>query len=299
MNLQSKIKIPFSYFGAKRKIAPIIWQALGKIDNYIEPFCGSLSILLRNPNIPKIETVNDIDAMLTNFWRAVAKDPESVAEFADQPVNELDLHARHKWLLNVCTDSFKNEMGTNIDFYDVRAAGYWIWGHCASIGNNWMQSKGLKALPMLSSLGGGIHGNTYNIKDDFKILQQRLRKVRVTCGDWLRIVTPSVTYNSKSLSDKDITGIVLDPPYDLDLRDKVYREDDNIYEKVVDWAIKNGDNPKMRIVLCGYEGDHGLPNSWQTYCWKTDGGLSSLGNGRGKENAKKEVIYFSPFCLKI
>ena len=37
------MKSPFIYFGGKRKVAPMIWDALGDVDNYIEPFFGSVN----------------------------------------------------------------------------------------------------------------------------------------------------------------------------------------------------------------------------------------------------------------
>jgi len=293
------MKIPFSWFGGKSKVAKVVWSGLGEVSNYVEPFAGSLAVLLSNPKIPKIETVNDLDCGLANFWRAVSNSADEVAKWTDYPVNETDLHARHKWLVEKLTDDFRKNMDSDPDFFDAKMAGYWVWGQCASVGNNWLQPKGLKALPMLSSAGGGVHGLTYNIKEDFQKLQTRLRRVRVACGDWSRVVTPSITYASKGLGDKDITGVFLDPPYESGVRDKVYKEDKDVYKQVCEWAIENGTHPRMRIVLCGYEGDHGIPEAWQTYAWKTGGGLSSLGNERGKDNASKERIWFSPHCLKV
>lgn len=293
------MRAPFFWFGGKSKVAKVVWSGLGEVSNYVEPFAGSLAVLLSNPKIPKIETINDLDCGLANFWRAVSIDAEAVAKWADSPVNESDLHARHRWLVSTITDEFKKKMDSDPDFFDAKVAGYWVWGQSASVGNNWLQTKGLKALPMLSSAGGGIHGLTYDIKEDFKKLQTRLRRVRVACGDWSRIVTPGITHASKGLGDKDITGIFLDPPYEASVRDKVYKEDKDIFKQVCQWAIDNGDNERMRIVLCGYEGDHGIPDTWQTFSWKTGGGMSALGNSRGKDNASKEVIYFSPHCLKV
>lgn len=295
----SKLKSPYPFFGGKGRVADIIWSGLGEITNYVEPFAGSLAVLLSNPNKPKIETVNDIDCFISNFWRAISNDPSAVAKYADYPVHEADLHARHQWLVSQATDQFRLKMNSDPDYYDVKVAGWWVWGMGASIGNNWLQSKGLNAAPLLSSAGGGIHGLSNNILDWFTELQKRTRRVRVCCGDWSKVVTPSVTFNNVGLSAKDITGIFLDPPYDYKGRDKVYKEENNVFQDVCDWAIKNGDNPKLRIVLCGYDGDHPIPNTWRTHNWKSGGGYSGLGNSRGKENAKREVIWFSPHCMEV
>jgi len=207
------------------------------------------------------------------------------------------LHARQRWLLSIVTEEFKSKLDMNHDFYDIKVAGYWVWGMGASIGNNWLNSKGLNSAPLLSSAGGGIHGLSYNIYDWFNRLQKRTRRVRVTCGDWSRVVTPSVTYGNKGLGPKDITGVFLDPPYDLSKRDQVYNEDGNVFNEVCKWAIDNGDNPRLRIVLCGYDGDHNIPDTWKVHSWQTNGGLANLGNDRGKSNRAKERIWFSPNCI--
>lgn len=290
------VKPAFSYFGGKSRIAKVIWQAFGDVSNYVEPFAGSLSVLFANPNIPKVETVNEIDPFISNFYRSIAKDPDGVAKYADYPVHETEIHARHSWLVSQATNKFHLKMNSDPDYFDAKIAGYWVYGMCGSVGNNWLNTKGLKALPLLSSAGGGIQGLTYDIKENFKLLQDRLKRVRVCCGDWKRIMTPSITYNSKALSNKDITGIFLDPPYNLKGRDKVYKEDSNIFNDVCDWAIAN-DNPRLRIAVCGYLKDYPFPDTWQVFNWKGSG-MGNMGDERGKDNLSKETVWFSPACLK-
>jgi hypothetical protein len=80
-------------------------------------------------------------------------------------------------------------------------------------------------------------------------------------------------------------------------RDDVYSVDESgISVQVREWAIAHGDDPLMRIALCGYEGEHVMPESWECVKWKAQGGMSNIGNGRGRENAKRERIWFSPHC---
>ena len=94
------MKAPFPWFGGKARIAPMVWERFGAVSNYVEPFAGSRAVLLGRPDEHEgIETVNDADGFLSNFWRALAEDPAAVAESADGPVNETDLHARHIWLV--------------------------------------------------------------------------------------------------------------------------------------------------------------------------------------------------------
>lgn len=107
------LRAPFPWFGGKRRVAHHVWDRLGNVRNYIEPFFGSGAVLLGRPGEPGIETVNDADAYLANFWRAISGDPDGVARYADWPVNEADLHARHRdtpnLLLSEVTDALPTQ----------------------------------------------------------------------------------------------------------------------------------------------------------------------------------------------
>ena len=82
------LKAPFPYFGGKRKVADIVWARFGDVYSYVEPFAGSLAVLFGRPTLPRIETVNDLNCYIANFWRALKADPEEVVKYADGPVNE-------------------------------------------------------------------------------------------------------------------------------------------------------------------------------------------------------------------
>lgn len=84
----SGLRAPFPYFGGKQRAASLIWERLGAPVNYVEPFFGSGAVLLARPDEPRVETVNDVDGMIVNFWRATAANPEAVAAAADWPVHE-------------------------------------------------------------------------------------------------------------------------------------------------------------------------------------------------------------------
>ena len=60
------------------------------------------------------------------------------------------------------------------------------------------------------------------------------------------------------------------------------------------WAIEHGDDPRLRIVLCGYEGEHAMPSSWRVAPWKAAKGY---GNATGNKNATRERLWLSPHCL--
>ena len=322
------LSAPFPWFGGKRRVADIVWKRLGDVPNYVEPFFGSGAVLLMRPSEPGIETVNDIDGFVANFWRALRHDPNGVAAFADNPVNENDLHARHIWLVNQ-RDSLQSRLEGDPEFYDLKIAGWWVWGICSWIGSGWCSGSGPwisvngslvkgttgqgisrqlphlgnagrginRQLPHLGNAGQGINRKHADIASWFDSLSNRLRNVRVCSGDWSRVCGPAPT------TRHGLTGMFLDPPYGHEAN-----RDPNIYSKdclnvagdVLNYCVEHGDNPLLRIALCGYDGEHNIladRYGWACVHWKANGGYAHLGNGNGRINADRERLYFSPGCI--
>jgi hypothetical protein len=138
---QAALRAPFPYFGGKAPIAAEIWSRIGDVVNYIEPFFGSGAVLFSRPKVGRIETVNDKDRFIANFWRATQHDPEAVAHWLDWPVNECDLTARHLWLINEGAARIARCDGEP-DFFDAQVAGWWCWGACSWIGSGWCSGTG-------------------------------------------------------------------------------------------------------------------------------------------------------------
>ena len=360
-------------FGGKSRAASLVWERFGACVNFVEPFAGSLAVLLACPEDrrPRVETVNDANAFLANFWRATRADPEGVARAADWPVNECDLHARHRDLLR--RGPALRALLEDPHAFDVEAAAWWVWGASAWIGSGWCEEgrKPSEKLPLLGAkgpegrpqeaTGSGIHaagmrgpsrklpnlagstasdgradpacanhgagihaanargpsrqlphlggGTMYGratgstgmgtnalevrtrLFDIFAALSERLRHVRVACGDWTRICTPAVTYRH------GLTAVFLDPPYDgFEGLYGATEAGEPLSAKVRAWALEHADRKDMRIALCGYEGEHDLPG-WECVPWKAKGGYSNQAEGEN-ENAKRERLWFSPACLR-
>ena len=139
-------KTPWPWFGGKSDAAEAVWAALGDVDHYVEPFAGSLAVLLRRPHVANrtyhSETVNDLDGLLCNAWRAIARDPDAVAEAASWPVCESDLHARHLALLAWRAAGNAERLMADPEYYDARMAGWWAWGQSCWIGAGWCSGRG-------------------------------------------------------------------------------------------------------------------------------------------------------------
>jgi len=313
------LKAPFPWFGGKSTVAGLVWPRLGDVPNYVEPFFGSGAILLARPHEAKTETVNDLDGLLANFWRAIRHDPEATAEWADNPVNECDLHARHCWIMQRL-ETHQARMMADPDYFDARMAGYWVYGMCSWIGSGWCSGSGPwivqdgmlvdrrqlphlnagrginRQLPHLGNAGMGINRKLEGILEMFLELSDRLRNVRVCCGDWQRVMGESVTVKH------GMTAVFLDPPYGAEDRSNLYRQESfTVARDVTEWCLANGSNPLLRIALCGYEGEthHELEaQGWSVVAWKPQGGFGNQGaESRGRDNATRERIWFSPACI--
>ncbi len=139
-----------------------------------------------------------------------------------------------------------------------------------------------------------IEGRRNFILSWFLRLADRLREVSICCGDWTRVLTYTPTLNIKG-----ITGVFLDPPYSdkAGRSGNLYSEESlSVAHDVREWAIASGDNPRFRIVLAGYEGEHDMPESWRKYRWSANGGYANLSK-TANNNKHKETLWFSPHCL--
>lgn len=74
----AEIRPPLAYFGAKVSMAPWIVEHFPAHAHYVEPFAGSLAVLLAKGPSP-METVNDLDQDLMAFWRVLRDRPDDLA----------------------------------------------------------------------------------------------------------------------------------------------------------------------------------------------------------------------------
>lgn len=295
--MSTVLKAPFPYFGGKSAIASTVWRYFGDVRNFVEPFAGSLAVLLARPQpFTGTETVNDADGMIANFWRALAADPDAVAAHADWPVNELDLHARHLWLTNEGRQRVAR-LREDPDYFDAKIAGWWVWGVCQWIGSGWCEHPEWQQLPHLGDAGRGVHRSSLDsLRDYFAAISDRLRRVRVCCGDWSRVCGPTPTIK------QGLTAVFLDPPYCRKQRDaNLYAVESDVAADVRAWCHANGRNRDLRIILCGYagEGHESLEaDGWLAVPWKAHGGYGSQSDGAGRDNAHRERLWISPHCVR-
>ena len=310
-SLAGTLAAPFPYFGGKSLACASVWEALGNPDNYVEPFVGSAAMLLGRPQVGKVETINDADGFVANFWRAVSMDAAEVARHVDWPTNEADLIARHSWLVRHAP-ALLQRLEADPGHYDAKMAGWWCWGACNWIGSGWCAGLGpwqhdgenlvdARKLPHLSA-GRGVNrqlphlsagrGRSAYIAEWFSALLDRTRNVRVAVGDWQRVLTESVTTRN------GLTGVFLDPPYTKGAMDYAAGGVGGaLADKVRAWCTANGGNPLLRIVLCGHAGEHDdlLAVGWHLRTWTARKGYAVT--DEAVENSASETLWCSPHCV--
>jgi hypothetical protein len=194
--------------------------------------------------------MNDSNALIVNFWRALEKDPDSVLLHATRPVSDLDMWAAEfackEWATKHIT-----HMAGDLEYHDVRMAGLWLYGQCNYLANNFgsltgpwhsvLDDRGDKHMMRVPDMkiDMGIRAQVPDMKGDMgiramvpemkgdkgirakvpemtwndalRILQDRLHRFRILCGDWKRVLTPGLLHE---YSQDGSAFIFLDPPYD-------------------------------------------------------------------------------------
>jgi len=357
-------KAPFPWFGGKSKAAPLVWSLLGDVEHYVEPFAGSLAVLLNRPhpcNRPyHSETVNDLDGFIVNAWRAIAQFPDEVAEAASWPVSEACKTARQIALLKWRQEVALERLAGDATWCDPVMAGWWLWAVAVQIGaftgdgpwtadpvtgrivkmNRAGREPGVfRSLPHLTGNGQGVNhpslrelgvgrdvphltgagrgvnnptlrelgvatdGEEFHpttmprLRAWFRLLQARLRHVRILNGDWSRAVTVGASHTIE-VRMGGVAGFFLDPPYAEEVREMgLYAYDEGaIAAKVRQWCLKAGADPKNRIVLAGFDVEHAEleQHGWRVYEWFRRDSLLAKGMGDQKH---RERLWASPHCL--
>lgn len=297
------LRAPFPYFGKKRRIAALVWDRLGCPWRYIEPFCGSASVLWQRPHwhTRQSEIINDADGHITNVWQSIKRNPhEVVAELEVLgPPRELTLHACNLEAIEVRSGLIK-KLRSDPAWCDPLVAARWIWGASCWIGDGWAQSVskqlpniGAAAVPGRSGAGPdrgcGIASGEFDVLTWLHTLAARLRRVTIACGDWSRVVKSKTCISTPG---GPTVGIFFDPPYASSRRQSYAIDDPDVAKRVQNWCIEHGEQTQLRIALCGYDNEHSIleAHGWSVEAW-TCGGYS-----RSRKGKACDKIWFSPHC---
>jgi hypothetical protein len=156
-----------------------------------------------------------------------------------------------------------------------------------------------RKLPHLRNAGQGVNRELPHLGDAgqgpleayMSQLADRLRRVRITCGSWERVVKPSVTRSGTG--GDGARAVFLDPPYATS-GDLYAHVDTDVALAVREWCITAP--RELRVILCGYDTEHDdlLVRGWSVTEGKAGGGAGYSTNGL---NGRRERLWLSPACV--
>lgn len=256
------MKPPIPYFGSKQALAGWIVSLLPPHEHYVEPYAGSLAVLLAK--IPSNhETVNDRSKSLMTFWRVLRDRPEELAR-----VCALTPHSRAEF--DAAFDDTDDELEL--------ARRLWV-RLTQSRGGSLRKTGWRHYVEPTSSTSMPAYLDGYRAR--LAAGAERLMRVSLECRPALEVIA---SYGSRP-------GCLLyvDPPYPGDLRTHSNRyehemRDEADHRKLAEalWDCA------ATVVLSGYPS----PLYDELYeGWYREQTAASTGNGRAGEQARVEVLW--------
>lgn len=181
---------PMAYYGGKTRLAAKIAALLPSHEHYIEPFAGSLAVLLaKKPS--RMETVNDLDNLLMTFWQVLRDKPGELAR-----VCALTPHSRAEYLA-------AREVDLD-DLDDVERARL-IWIQIAQGRGGTLRKTGWRCYVDPAGCSVGMPRYLEGYVERMAFAAERLHTVSLECRPALEIIKQYGAYPACCL--------YVDPPY--------------------------------------------------------------------------------------
>lgn len=247
------------YYGGKWQLAPWIIRHFPRHQNYVEPCGGAASVLLQKPLSP-LETYNDIDDRVVNFFCVLREQPEDLIRLI-----RLTPWARKEF------DDCKPVADDPLE--DARR--FWVlcWQSISKPGGSWRSMYDFSARPRSTPMDGIEIEHLYAVAERFK-------RVQIESRDALEIIQ---MYNGPR------TLIYFDPPYVATTRTtrNYYR-----YEVDEDFHRRSAEllrQAKGFVVVSGYASDL-YRELYEQYGWVRVDSRSVATNG----SRRVESLWLSP-----
>lgn len=200
-----KIKAIAPWFGGKRTLASRIVQLLGEHQQYFEPFCGSMAVVLAKPPAA-METVNDLHADLTNLAR-VLQDEDCAVHLYDRLQRTLFCEG----LLEDAEAILRSAEAWQHRGRDIERA-YWYF-LASWMGRNGVAGTAAKdyQIAVRWTAGGGSPTTRFrSCTESIPFWHERLKNVVILSRDAFDIIP--------RIDDAPGVAIYADPPYALESR---------------------------------------------------------------------------------
>lgn len=175
------------YYGGKWNLAPWIISYFPPHKNYVEPCGGAASVLLQKPR-SSLETINDLDGNVVNFFRVLRDHPEEL-------IRKIRLTP---WARAEYEDHY-DKADNDIE----RARRFWV-GCAMAISNMAFSSSGMRIVKNGDGMPGVPDSLTYLDMSYMESVANRLRGVQIENKSYSEIIT---------MYDHPDNLIFFDPPY--------------------------------------------------------------------------------------
>lgn len=190
--LKSPKLIPFGWYGGKFSHLAWLLPLLPKCHHYCEPYAGSAAVLLNRPPSP-VETYNDLDGEVVNFFRVLRDENDKLVEAIG-----LTPFSREEFAIACKLDSTISPLERARRFY-VRARQVRIGlAQTASVGR-WANCKNTSRAGM-----SGVISRWLGAVEDLPAIAERLIRVQIENRPAVDVIR---------LYDSPQTLFYCDPPY--------------------------------------------------------------------------------------
>lgn len=192
---------PLKYYGSKWTIAPwIVRHFPYGFKNYVEPLFGGGSVFFQMNRAP-LETINDADGAVVNYWRVVRDDPERLADaLLNTP------WARDEFELA----AIDPRPAPLFEIADVERARRFALRAYMSLSNRAIADPGVRMLKHVDGRFERPSDDLIRLARGLGAVADRLRGVQIENRDWRDVV-------DEYANDDSLTYV--DPPYPLETRD--------------------------------------------------------------------------------
>lgn len=191
---------PLRWHGSKWRIAPWVISHFPKHFTYVEPFCGSASVLLRKPRSPS-EIINDQDDLLINFFTVARTQPDELVRAVG-----MTPFSRNEYL-----NCWKALRDTEIDPLDRARALVVVSMQARGSIVGRSSPTGWRIFALKSTFGSTPAQQWLNIPSRIEDMIYRLRGVNIECGDALKVIyaqdsAESLFYCDPPYMESSLTG---------------------------------------------------------------------------------------------
>ncbi|WP_157253137.1 DNA adenine methylase [Nonomuraea typhae] len=257
------LKPPISYYGSKQTLADRIVALLPAHEHYVEPFAGSLAVLLAKP-VSRMETVNDLDQDLMVWWRMLRDQPREL-----ERVCALTPHSRADY-----EHAQNADLGSLRDLERARL----VWVRLTQGRAGTMRDTGWRHFQTYGGSSSGMPRYLQGYVSRFAPVAARLQGVSLECRPALDVIA---AYGRHA----DVL-LYADPPYLASTRERNYRHEmgaEKDHRELADALAAC----KAAVVLSGYHSElyDALYDGWHRVELDTHTGQAAT------DQARTEVLW--------